>query len=218
MMNYKAVIFDMDGTILNTLDDLADATNRALEKNSLPVRTIGEVRNFVGNGIRKLIERAVPAGTAAAVIEKVNADFSAYYAKHCADKTQPYAGIAAMLVSLRAAGIKTAVVSNKDDYAVQTLARVYFPAIFDAVAGVRRGIRKKPAPDTVFEVMKRLAVEKEQCVYVGDSEVDIETAGNAGIPCISVAWGFKGRTFLEEHNAQKIVDTVSRLSAALLSC
>jgi phosphoglycolate phosphatase len=217
-MNYKAAIFDMDGTILNTLDDLADATNRALEENSLPVRTTDEVRNFVGNGIRKLIERAVPAGTAKTVIEKVHADFSAYYAKHCADRTQSYEGIVPMLASLRAAGIKTAVVSNKDDYAVQTLARVYFPAMFDAVAGVRSGIRKKPAPDTVFEVMKRLAVEKEPCVYIGDSEVDIETAENAGIPCISVAWGFKGRPFLEEHNAQNIVDTVSRLSCMLLSC
>lgn len=217
-MNYKAAIFDMDGTILNTLDDLADATNRALEKNSLPLRTIGEVRDFVGNGIRKLIERAVPAGTALTVIDKVNDDFSAYYAKHCADRTQPYEGIAAMLASLRSAGIKTAVVSNKDDYAVQTLARVYFPAVFDAVAGVRSGIRKKPAPDTVFEVMKRLSVEKAVCVYIGDSEVDIETAENAGIPCISVAWGFKGRPFLEEHNAQKIVDTVSQLSLELLNC
>ena len=217
-MSYKAAIFDMDGTILNTLDDLADATNRALAENSLPVRTIDEVRNFVGNGIRKLIERAVPAGTARSVIDKVNDDFSAYYAKHCADKTMPYEGISAMLASLRTAGIKTAVVSNKDDYAVQTLARVYFPAMFDAVAGVRSGIRKKPAPDTVFEVMNRLSVEKAQCVYIGDSEVDIETAENAGIPCICVAWGFKGRTFLAEHNAQKIVDTVSQLSIELLNC
>lgn len=207
----------MDGTILNTLDDLEGATNYALVKNNLPQRTTDEVRGFVGNGVRRLIERAVPDGTPVPVIDAVYADFSSYYEKHCADRTKPYGGMNEMLASIRAAGIKTAVVSNKDDYAVQTLARVYFPALFDAVVGVREGIKRKPAPDTVFEVMKRLGVPKEQCIYIGDSEVDIETARNAGIPCISVSWGFKGRKFLEEHDARKITDTVSGLTDLLMT-
>jgi phosphoglycolate phosphatase len=216
-MKYSAAIFDMDGTILNTLDDLADAANYALSANGMPVRTTDEVRCFVGNGVRKLIERAVPAGTDVSGIDKVYADFSSYYAGHCADRTQPYEGIKEMLAVIRSAGMKTAVVSNKDDYAVQTLARVYFPALFDAVAGVHEGIKKKPAPDTVFEVMKRLDVTKEQCMYIGDSEVDIQTSQNVGIPCISVSWGFKGRDFLEEHGAYMIVDMVSELTDLLLS-
>jgi haloacid dehalogenase superfamily, subfamily IA, variant 3 with third motif having DD or ED/haloacid dehalogenase superfamily, subfamily IA, variant 1 with third motif having Dx(3-4)D or Dx(3-4)E len=215
-MNYSAVVFDMDGTILNTLDDLAAATNFALEANRLPLRTTEDVRRFVGNGVRRLVERAVPGETPPSVMDAVYADFSAYYAKHCADRTKPYDGMKELLSRLRTAGIKTAVVSNKDDYAVQTLARVYFPALFDAVVGVREGIKKKPAPDTVYEVMARLAVGKEQCIYVGDSEVDIETARNAGIPCVSVSWGFKGRPFLQEHNAVTIVDTAAELSAVLM--
>lgn len=216
-MKYSAVIFDMDGTILDTLDDLADAMNYVLRLNNMPVRTTGEIRRFVGNGVRKLIERAVPEETAVSVKENVYGEFSSYYSKHCADRTKPYDGIKEMLFCVRNAGIKTAVVSNKDDYAVQTLARVYFPALFDAVVGVREGIKKKPAPDTVFEVMTRLDVTKEQCVYIGDSEVDIETAQNAGIPCISVSWGFKGRDFLEEHNALKIVDTISELENIIMN-
>jgi phosphoglycolate phosphatase len=215
-MKYSAAVFDMDGTILNTLDDLADAANYALSANGMPVRTTDEVRHFVGNGVRKLIERAVPAGTDVSGIDKVYADFSSYYARHCADRTLPYEGIKEMLAIIRSAGMKTAVVSNKDDYAVQTLARVYFPALFDAVAGVHEGIKKKPAPDTVFEVMKRLDVTKEQCMYIGDSEVDIQTSQNAGIPCISVSWGFKSRDFLEEHGAYMIVDTVPELTDLLL--
>jgi phosphoglycolate phosphatase len=216
-MKYSAVIFDMDGTILDTLDDLADAMNYVLRLNNMPVRTTDEIRRFVGNGVRKLIERAVPEGTAVSVKENVYGEFSSYYSKHCADRTKPYDGIKEMLASVHNAGIKTAVVSNKDDYAVQTLARVYFPALFDAVVGVREGIKRKPAPDTVFEVMTRLGVTKEQCVYTGDSEVDIETAQNAGIPCISVSWGFKGRDFLEEHNALKIVDTISELENIIMN-
>ncbi|HAH61244.1 MAG TPA: HAD family hydrolase [Treponema sp.] len=216
-MKYSAAIFDMDGTILNTLDDLECATNYALAENNLPQRTTDEVRGFVGNGVRRLIERAVPDGTPVSLVDAVYADFSSYYEKHCADKTKPYGGMNEMLASVRAEGIKTAVVSNKDDYAVQTLARVYFPALFDAVVGVREGIKRKPAPDTVFEVMNRLGVPKEQCIYIGDSEVDIETARNADIPCISVSWGFKGRKFLEEHDALKIADTVSGLTDLLMT-
>lgn len=214
-MKYEAVIFDLDGTILNTIDDLAFATNYALKANGLPERTVDEVRHFVGNGIRKLIERAVPSGSPEEMIQKVNGDFTSYYSRHCTDRTRPYDGIPELLGSLRSEGCRTAVVSNKDDYAVQTLCRVYFPSLFDVVVGVRAGISKKPSPDTVNEVMRQLGMDKSRCVYIGDSEVDIQTAGNAGIPCISVAWGFKGRRFLEENNASAIADTAGGLLSLL---
>lgn len=214
-MKYSAAVFDMDGTILNTLDDLAAATNYSLAQNGLPERTTDEVRRFVGNGIQKLIERAVPAGAGNDMIVRVHEAFTSYYSHHCTDLTKPYDGISGLLSFLRAGGCRTAVVSNKDDYAVQTLARVYFPAQFDAVVGVRQGMQKKPAPDTVFEVMKQLGVAPSSCVYIGDSEVDIQTAKNAGIPCISVSWGFKGRKFLEEHDAACIADTAAELQKFL---
>lgn len=204
-MKYKLVIFDMDGTILNTLDDLADSTNYALLANGLPERTIGEVRSFVGNGIRRLIERAVPAGTDAAQLDRVHESFTAHYKAHCADKTKPYDGILELIRDLRAAGCRTAVVSNKADYGVQTLCRDYFPGLFDMAVGEREGIRKKPSPDSVNEVLKKLSVVRADAVYIGDSDVDIETARNAGLDCIAVEWGFRGREFLIEHGAGRLV-------------
>lgn len=204
-MKYKLAIFDMDGTILNTLDDLADSTNYALRENSLPERTIGEVRSFVGNGIRKLIERAVPAGSDTAQIDRVHESFTAHYKVHCADKTRPYDGMIELLRDLRAAGCMTAVVSNKADYGVQTLCRDYFPGLFDMAVGEREGIRKKPSPDSVNEVLEKLGVPRAAAVYIGDSDVDIETAKNAGLDCIAVEWGFRDREFLMEHGAVRLV-------------
>lgn len=204
-MKYKLAIFDMDGTILNTLDDLADSTNYALRGNGLPERTIEEVRRFVGNGIRKLIERAVPAGTEVSQIDRVHESFTAYYKVHCADRTRPYEGIIELVRDLRAAGCMTAVVSNKADYGVQTLCRDYFPGLFDMAVGEREGIRKKPSPDSVNEVLEKLSVARADAVYIGDSDVDIETAKNAGLDCISVEWGFRDREFLIEHGAGKLV-------------
>ena len=215
-LHCKAVIFDMDGTILDTLDDLASSVNYALEANGLPKRTRDEVRRFVGNGAVKLIRRAVPEGTTDALFDKVFASYTAHYAVHCADATKPYDGIPELLRSLRKAGIKTAVVSNKPDEAVGILAKRYFPDLFDAAVGTREGIKTKPAPDSVFEIIKKIGAEKKDCVYVGDSEVDIETAQNAGIPCLSVSWGFKGSEVLAEHGAKKIVASAAELSAAIL--
>ena len=214
-LHYKAVIFDMDGTILDTLDDLASSVNYALDANGLPKRTRDEVRRFVGNGAVKLIRRAVPEGTTDALFDKVFASYTAHYAVHCADATKPYDGILELLRSLRKAGIKTAVVSNKPDEAVGILAKRYFPDLFDAAVGTREGIKTKPAPDSVFEIIKTIGAGKKDCVYVGDSEVDIETAKNAGIPCISVSWGFKGSEFLAEHGAKKIVASAAELSKAV---
>lgn len=206
-MKYKLVIFDLDGTILYTLDDLKNALNHALSENDLPERTLEEVRAFVGNGIRKLIERAVPPGTEETSVNKVHTSFTAFYKVHCTDNTRPYEGIENMLKALKSAGFLTAVVSNKADYAVQELCKDYFPGLFDKVAGEREGIRKKPAPDTVNAILSSLEIPPDQAVYVGDSEVDVMTAANANINIIAVDWGFRDRQALINAGARTIVST-----------
>jgi phosphoglycolate phosphatase len=205
-MKYKAIIFDLDGTLLDTLTDLAEGTNYALRVNGFPERTIDEIRRFVGNGARKLIERAVPEGQVEAALEKVRQSFDIYYKEHCKDHTGPYPGIMEMLKELAQKGFALGVVSNKPDFAVQELIPEYFPGLFDSVSGEREGVAKKPAPDLIWEAMKKLQVNSSETIYVGDSEVDLEAAANAGIHCISVAWGFKGRKFLEEHQAEVIIE------------
>ena len=215
-MNYRLAIFDLDGTILNTLDDLADSTNAALRMNSLPERTRDEVRRFVGNGIHLLIERAVPEGSSDELIEKVFADFKTYYGAHCEDRTAPYDGINEMLDTLRASGVRIAVVSNKADFAVQKLCERYFPGKLDFTVGERENVRRKPAPDSAFESMKSLGVPAAESVYIGDSDVDIETAKNAGIPCLSVTWGFRSREFLTEHGASRLVDTPTEVAEIIV--
>lgn len=205
-MKYKLAVFDLDGTILNTLEDLADSTNYALRENGLPERSIEQVRCFVGNGIRKLMERAVPAGSDEALICRVHESFTAHYKEHCADKTRAYDGILELLRALREAGCMTAVVSNKADYGVQTLCQDYFPGLFDFAVGEREGIRRKPNPDSVNEILEKLNVRRADAVYIGDSDVDIETAKNAGLACISVTWGFRDREFLLRHGAEKLVE------------
>ena len=200
------IIFDLDGTVLDTLADLAAALNYALTKNGLPRRALPEVRSFVGNGIRKLIERGVPSGTDKNTTDAVYADFSAYYTEHCADATAPYPGVRDVLSALREKGLRTAVVSNKIDSAVQTLVRRYFPGDFDFAVGERADVRRKPAPDAVFAALEALGVKKEDALFVGDSEVDLETAANAGLNCISVTWGFKDRDFLLAHGARTLID------------
>ena len=206
MRKIKLIIFDMDGTVLDTLADLTAALNHALLHNGMPVRGQDEVRAMVGNGIRRLIERGVPGGTPDAVIDAVHADFTAYYELHCADATAPYAGVRDLLAGLRAAGYKTAVVSNKADYAVQRLTADLFPGDFDFAAGESASVRRKPAPDMVFAALRALEATAEQALFVGDSEVDIQTAQNAGLPCVSVTWGFKDRDFLLAHGAKTLID------------
>lgn len=215
-MRYRLAVFDLDGTILNTLDDLADSLNFSLKSSGFPERSIDEVRNFVGNGIRKLIERGVPKGTDTAMIDRVHSDFTAHYKVHCADKTRPYDGITELLGRLRGAGCLTAVVSNKADYGVQELCARYFPGMFDIAVGEREGIRKKPAPDSVNEVLKRLGVSNKEAVYIGDSDVDVETARNAEMDCIGVEWGFRGREFLEAHGAKVIAANTEDIEKLIL--
>lgn len=204
-MKYRLIIFDMDGTILDTLKDLTDSLNYALKKSGFPQRTIEEVRGFVGNGIQKLIERGVPKETKREEIQKVFEDFTDYYSKHCADTTKPYDGILKVLLELKKSGYLTAVVSNKADYAVRALCDENFKGIFDAVSGERENIRKKPAPDTVNAVLEELNVPHKEAIYIGDSEVDIKTAENAGVDSLSVDWGFRSREELLKNNAKKII-------------
>lgn len=207
-MKYTTIIFDLDGTLLNTLADLAAATNYALAEHKLPQRTTDEVRLFVGNGIRKLIERAVPADTPTELQEKVFASFNRYYKQHCADSTRPYDGVQQLLQQLRAAGCRTAIVSNKADYGVQALAKQYFDGRLDAACGERAGIAKKPAPDMLLAIMRQLKAEPASTIYIGDSDTDLDTARNAGIACIGACWGFRGRAFLEAHGAKLLAENV----------
>lgn len=195
----RAVIFDLDGTLLNTLEDLRDSVNVALVRNGLPERTLQEVRQFVGNGIHKLIERAVPEGASERVVEQVFHDFRSYYMEHCEDKTCVYPGIGELLAELKHREISMAIVSNKADGAVKGLAKRYFPEITVAI-GEREGIARKPAPDSVFEAIRLLGVSREETLYVGDSDVDVATAGNAGLPCVAVTWGFREEAFLRSLN------------------
>lgn len=215
-MRYKLAIFDLDGTILNTLEDLTDSVNAALEKSGYPKRTIEEVRHFVGNGIRKLMERAVPQGTEKEAVDQVHRNFTEHYKVHCADKTRPYDGISELLTTLKENGCRTAVVSNKADYGVQELCSHYFEGMFDIAVGEREGILKKPAPDSVNEVLRRLQVRREDAVYIGDSEVDIRTAENAGMDHIIVNWGFRKEEFLRQQGARVMVSRPEEIGELIL--
>ena len=203
---YKTIVFDLDGTLLDTLDDLTNAVNAAMRKLGLKTRTREEVRSFVGNGIKKLIERAL--GEHTACLDEALAEFKRYYGEHCADETKAYEGILPLLATLKARGVKTAVLSNKADFAVKKLAKAYFDGFLLSAVGENEeaGIRKKPAPDALFAVMEELNAEKETTLYVGDSEVDIETAKNAGVACLCVTWGFRDRAFLEAQGGVLFVD------------
>jgi len=210
-MKYKLAIFDLDGTLLDTLEDLADSANYVMRSFGHPERTLADVRSFVGNGIRKLLERSAPKNTPSEEIDRMFELFKEYYGVHCADKTKPYDGIMELLEKLKKQNIKLAVVSNKADYAVKALCEQYFCGYFDEVVGERVGIARKPAPDTVLEVLKNLQVEKSQAVYIGDSEVDVQTAQNAKMDCIAVDWGFRDVDVLKEAGAETIVSTQAEL-------
>ncbi len=210
-MKYQLAIFDLDGTILDTLKDLADSVNYSLRKSNCSERTIDEVRRFVGNGIFKLIQRAVPENSSEELINTVFSDFKEYYKVHYADSTKEYDGITELFTKLRSSGIKIAVVSNKADFAVQSLCKDYFSGLLDACVGERENVRRKPAPDSVNEILSILGVEKENAVYIGDSDVDIKTAQNAEMDCISVNWGFRDTEFLTANGATVIVQTTQEL-------
>ena len=247
-MRYQAAIFDMDGTILNTAEDLTDALNWALDASERRADyTVDQVRQFFGSGAHVAIERAlaVENGMEMEDLEEIGASdsdsgkvwsaqllarydvresevnhiqelFTPYYAEHCDIKTGPYPGIPEAIRDLRKAGLKTAVVSNKPDVAVQKLAADIFPGLFDVSIGEMPGVRRKPAPDMTLRALALLGVNREGAVYIGDSEVDMMTAANAGLPCISVSWGFRGRRFLEEHKASCIVDSAAEMAEEIV--
>ena len=205
MHKYKTYIFDLDGTLLSTLADLAASTNYALRTHHMPERSLDEVRRFVGNGVKKLMERAIPDGLNNPLFEETFATFRQHYMQHNLDTTQPYPGIMQLLEQLKAEGKNIAVVSNKIYAATRELCRHFFGDLVPVAIGEREDIRKKPAPDTVIEALRELGVDKEGAVYIGDSDVDIMTAKNSGMPCVSVLWGFRDKEFLLEHGATTLI-------------
>lgn len=211
MHKYKTYIFDLDGTLLSTLADLAASTNYALRTHHMPERSLDEVRRFVGNGVKKLMERAIPDGLNNPMFEETFATFRQHYMQHNLDTTQPYPGIMQLLEQLKAEGKNIAVVSNKFYAATRELCRHFFGDLVPVAIGEREDIRKKPAPDTVIEALRELGVDKEGAVYIGDSDVDIDTARNSHMPCISVLWGFRSKEFLLEHGATHLVSSPSEI-------
>ena len=203
MKQYDTYIFDLDGTLLDTLDDLTAAVNYALRQHGMPEHTREEVRHMVGNGVRLLMVRAVPDGDQNPRFDDAFRTFREYYMEHSLDTTRPYDGIPELLAALRQQGKRVAVVSNKFYAATRELCRHFFADTVEVAIGEHEaeGIRKKPAPDTVIEAFRQLGVSKENAVYVGDSDVDLQTAVNSGLPCISVLWGFRDQAFLEAHGA-----------------
>ena len=209
MKQYSTYIFDLDGTLLDTIQDLATSVNYALRQCRMPERTLDEVRRFVGNGVRLLMIRAVPDGEDNPRFQEAFDIFRSHYLEHSLDTTAPYPGIMEMLQRLKANGKRLAVVSNKFDTATKELIRHFFGNLIEVAIGENEvaGVRKKPAPDTVNEALHQLGVGKENAVYVGDSDVDLQTARNSGLPCISVLWGFRDREFLLENGATTFVQS-----------
>ena len=212
-MRYQTYVFDLDGTLLDTLNDLATATNYALRTYGMPEHSVDAVRRFVGNGVRVLMERAVPQGADNPLFEDAFKTVREYYMQHSLDTTRPYDGILETLEALKADGCHMAVVSNKMMAATQELCCHFFRDTIAVAIGEHeaQGIRKKPAPDTVNEAFRQLGIGKDGAVYVGDSDVDIMTARNSNLPCISVLWGFRDRDFLKQHGANTFISAPSEL-------
>ena len=212
-MIFNTYIFDLDGTLLNTLTDLAASCNYALRIHGMPEHSVDDVRRFVGNGVRLLMERAVPDGAANPDFDATFSTFRDYYMHHSLDTTCPYPGVLEVLGELKNRGCRLAVVSNKMMAATIELCRHFFSDTIEVAIGEHEaeGIRKKPAPDTVFAALEQLGVEKDGAVYVGDSDVDVMTAANAGLPCISVLWGFRDRDFLKKHGAKTFISAPDEL-------
>lgn len=216
MRKYDSVIFDLDGTLLNTLDDLADSTNYALSVMNFPERSRDEIRCFVGNGVEKLIRRAVPNGTSDEKTKETLDIFKEHYSKNMLNKTCPYDGITKLLQKLKEHDVPMAIVSNKFDNAVKDLNKMFFDTYISTAIGESATVAKKPAPDTCISAMKELNASREKTVYVGDSDVDIMTAKNSGLDCISVTWGFRDEQFLIEHGAKIIINTPDELLGYIL--
>lgn len=214
-MGAKAVLFDMDGTVLDTLDDLANAVNHCLALYGLPQVSRKKVRASLGNGAARLIAACLPEGSGPDLAERVLADYKPWYAAHCAVETRPYPGIVPLMERLKAAGRKLAVVSNKPDGPVRELAERHFPGLLTAAVGEQKGVPRKPDPAAVLSAARLLDAAPEDCVYVGDSEVDLRTAENAGMPCVSVAWGFRTEEQLRAAGAKRLAHDAAELEKLL---
>lgn len=210
-MKYKAIIFDLDGTLTDTLYDLCASTNHALRHMGWPERTIEEVRQFVGNGVRRLMEMAVPSDYEEWEFDECFRIFQEHYLEHCQDHTALYPGVDEMLKALKEKGYRMAIVSNKLQAGVDELQRIFFSDYIDLAIGERPGMRRKPFPDMVKLALDTLGISDAEAVYVGDSEVDMATARNAGLPCISVLWGFRDRDYLREIGAFQMIETPAQL-------
>lgn len=211
--DFSTYIFDLDGTLIDSIGDLASSCNYALRKYGMGEYSVDEVRMMVGNGVKKLMERATPDGLANPLFDEVYACFRQHYMVHNLDTTRPYPGIMETLAALKGRGKNLAVVSNKFYAATQELVPHFFGDLIHVAIGEREDIRKKPAPDTVMEAMRQLGVGADECVYIGDSDVDIDTARNSGMPCISVLWGFRSKEFLLEHGASRLISSPRELLA-----
>ena len=214
---YDAVIFDLDGTLLDTLEDLTNSVNAVMAQYQMPQYTREQIRSFVGNGIRRLMQLVIPGGEEHPQFTEIYEVFCTYYNAHCMDETEPYPGIMSLLEFLKKEGFRLAIVSNKADFAVKKLRDVYFKELIEVAIGERENVRKKPAPDTVYQALKELGVSKERAVYIGDSEVDIKTAFNADMNEIIVTWGFRDRDFLLDQGARLewMADNVNEVKVLL---
>ena len=215
-MRYRAVLFDMDGTVLDTLADLTNAVNHVLEKYRMPGITERQAASCLGNGARWLLSRAAPAGTEPALLEEMLRVYQPWYDSHCAILTAPYPGILELMEALKAAGVKLAVISNKQDSAVKRLAAQHFPGLLETAVGESARVRRKPNPDAVLAALDEMGIEKAGAVYVGDTEVDLKTAENAGIACAAVGWGFRSKEQLRAAGAGRVFYSARELQGWLL--
>ena len=215
-MKYQAVLFDMDGTVLDTLDDLYDSVNRSLAEFSLPPVSKAHVRRCLGNGAAYLVSHSVPSGCSPELEAEVLAFYKPWYDAHCLIKTKPYDGILQLMETLRADGVSQAIISNKPDSAVQELAEAFFPGLMDVVIGESPAVKRKPSPDTVLAAASQMGLMASDCVYIGDTEVDLETARNAGMDCIPVSWGFRTEEQLRAAGAEEIIRSPEELKKKLL--
>lgn len=215
-MKFTTAVFDLDGTLTDTIDDLTDSVNFALSQFAFPKRERKEVITFVGNGVRRLVSLSVPEGTDEETFEKVLAVFKDYYEEHSLVKTMPYKGIPELLKSLKSKGVKIAVVTNKVQSTANEVVNHFFPGIFDIIIGQVDGRPQKPAPDGVFDAMSKSGADKGKTVYIGDSDVDCKTAKNADLPIIGVSWGFKGREFLASYGCDYIVDCPEEIERIII--
>lgn len=210
-MKYDTIVFDLDGTLVNTLDDITDSVNAVMVSEGYPQRVLEDIRYFVGEGYRVLMSKALPAGTEQGEIDHCTALFRKTYYKNIANKTKPYEGIPSLLQKLKKIGVKIGVVSNKLDEATKEACRFYFGPLIDIAIGENPERKNKPAPDNVYEVLAQLGSSKENALYVGDSNVDVKTAKNAGVVCIGVTWGYRTKEILVQEGADYIIDNPSQL-------